>query len=78
MFAVMLHAKCQLNKSVTKTSIPDYHTPRSAIINENTSLESSQQPEVDELLKCNRKSTFYGLVSDCSPTCKHCLTVLSG
>lgn len=55
MFAVMPHAKCYLNESVTKTSIPDYHTVRSAIINENTSLESSQQFEVDEPLKCNRK-----------------------
>lgn len=55
MFAVMPHAKCQLNESVTETSIPDYHIARSAIINENTSLESSQQSEVDELLKCNRK-----------------------
>lgn len=51
----MPHAKCYLNVSVTKTSIPDYHTVRSAIINENTSSESSQQFEVDELLKCNRK-----------------------
>lgn len=62
MFAVMLRAKCWLNESVTETSIPDYHTPRSAIISENTSLASSQQSEVDELLKCNRKSTPYGLV----------------
>lgn len=44
-----------MNESVTETSIPDYYTARSAIINENTSLESSQQFEVDELLKCNRK-----------------------
>lgn len=62
MFAVMPHAKRSSSKSVTAGSIPDYCTPRSAIISENTSLESSQQSEVDELLKCNRKSTPRGLV----------------
>lgn len=51
----MPYAKCWLNESVTETSIPDYHTASSAIINENTSLESSRRFEVDELLKCNRK-----------------------
>lgn len=61
-FAVVPHAKRSLSKSVTETSILDYCTPRSAIISENTSLGSSQQSEVDELLKCNRKSTPHGSV----------------
>lgn len=62
MFAVMPHTKRSRSKSASETSIPDYCTPRSAVISENTSLESSQQSKVDELLKCNRKSTPHGLV----------------
>lgn len=60
-FAVTPRAKCQLNKSATKTSVPGCCSPRSAIRNENASLESSPKSEVDELLKCNRKCTSYGL-----------------
>lgn len=62
MFVVVPHAKCWLNESVRETSIPDYPTARSAIRNENTSLESSQQFEVDELLRRIAKSTLYRLV----------------